>query len=126
MIPGQWKDAEDAWNCGLNLYEAGDYPGVIAAYEFAAARNHSCAQVNLATLLDDDACPPDPERAVFWYRKAVDNGESAAAYNLAIHYEKRADAELAIKWMKRAAEMGDSDALEILSSGDAVAHPFRK
>jgi TPR repeat protein len=119
MISGQWKDAEEAWNCGLSLYEAGDYPGAIAAYEFAAERNHSCAQVNLGTLLDDNAVPPDPERAVFWYQRAVDNGESVAAYNLAIHYEKCADAELARKWMKRAAKMGDPDALEMLSSGEA-------
>lgn len=116
MMNGQWKDAEEAWNCGLSLHEAGDYPGAIAAYEFAAERNHSSAQVNLGTLLDDNACPPEPERAVFWYCKAVENGESAAAYNLAIHYEKCANAELATTWLERAAEMGDPDALERLSS----------
>jgi TPR repeat protein len=115
MTSAAWKDAEEAWERGLSLYEAGDYPGAIAAYEFAARRNHSCAQVNLGTLLDDNACPPDPEGAVYWYRKAVDNGESAAAYNLAIHYEKLGNPDLAMEWMKQAAAMGDSDAVEKLS-----------
>ena len=116
MTSAQWKDAEEAWEQGLSLYEAGDYAGAIAAYEFAAKKNHSCAQVNLATLLDDNACPPDPEGAVYWYCKAVDNGESAAAYNLAIHYEKLGNLDLAAKWFKQASEMGDTDALERLST----------
>lgn len=111
----QWKDAEEAWQHGLSLYEAGDYAGATAAYEFAAKRNHSCAQVNLATLLDDNTFPADPQGAVYWYSQAADNGESAAAYNLAIHYEKLGDASSAKNWMKRAAEMGDSDALEWLA-----------
>ena len=111
-----WKDSETAWEDGYALHEQGDLIGAIAALEFASIRDHALAQLMLGNILDDEICPPDPVRAVFWYTKAVANGEGAAAWNLAMHYRSSGNGDAYRQWIKVAAKMGHPEAKLISGS----------
>ena len=59
----------------------------------------------------------DPEKAVYWFRKAAEAGDASAMFNLALHLAKgygtgRNFAEAA-EWMIKAHKAGDRDALKI-------------
>lgn len=49
--------------------------------------------------------------AIYWYDQACIQGESsAAAYNLALLYRRTGQERLAVKYLRRAAKLGDEDA----------------
>jgi TPR repeat protein len=52
---------------------------------------------------------PDSSRAVFWYQKAAEQGDSVAQFLLGLHYDHD-DFEQALGWYRKAAEQGDADA----------------
>jgi hypothetical protein len=64
----------------------------------------------------------DHKEALRWYRKAANQGDAAAQYNLAGMYATgegtARDLAEARKWMQKAAASGDADAREWLA-----AHP---
>ncbi len=60
-------------------------------------------------------------QSVKWFTKAVEQGSSAAAFNVALKYKKggfgiKQDYIQAIKWFTKAAELGDTDAPYSISS----------
>ena len=71
----------------------------------------------------DDETEPDPEKAVYWFRKLADAGVSNGMFNLGLYYAKGLgvgrDLQKAAYWMKRAAENGDDD-------GAALAEKYEK
>ncbi|MBR5893847.1 MAG: sel1 repeat family protein, partial [Bacteroidaceae bacterium] len=54
----------------------------------------------------------DPTEAVKWYRKAAEQGQVNAQYNLGLCYEIGVAKDLAeaVKWYRKAAEQGHADA----------------
>lgn len=57
------------------------------------------------------------DKAIYWYEKACTIGNSpAAAYNLMLIYKKRGDKNLALKYLRRSAEIGYEDAQQELKA----------
>jgi len=67
------------------------------------------AMNSLATLLDDHL--DHGQEALTWYKRAVTAGDSTAAWNLAMHYVPLRQKRLYRYWMRKAAAMGDEDAI---------------
>jgi len=71
---------------------------------------------------------------VRWYRKAAEQGEASAQYNLAISYDNgngvREDKRKAVRWYRKAAEQGDADAQFNLgvayANGDGIREDKRE
>ena len=61
---------------------------------------------------------PDPEKALYWFIKSAEAGDTASAFNVGLFYAKgfgtERSFEKAAEWMDRAAEDGDEDA-EVLA-----------
>lgn len=101
---------------GCDAYEAGRYQLAASLFLRAARLGNGDAQVNLANMYSDGAheVDRDDKRASHWYRLAVSKGIPEAAYNLALHHLKRGGNRWFRYWIKRAADMGDRDALDML------------
>lgn len=63
---------------------------------------------------DEEDIEPDPETAVYWFRKQAELDNPTGCFNLAIQYLKgegvEQDFEQALYWMEKAEENGDDDA----------------
>ena len=70
--------------------------------------------VNLGALYDDKCSPPDPKRAVELFERASSLGNASAAWNLAMHYKDRDNRKEYCRWLQRAADLGDEDAISAL------------
>ena len=59
-------------------------------------------------------CEKDENLAFYWYKKAAEQGNAIAQYNLGLCYKKGEGVEKnideAIKWFSKCAEQGDEDA----------------
>ena len=81
-----------------------------------------------------DGVEKDVEKAVYWWQKAADAGDSDAQYRLAFCYLKgdgvEKDVEKAVYWWQKAADAGDSDAQYRLAfcylKGDGVEKDVEK
>ncbi|MDE7381637.1 MAG: sel1 repeat family protein, partial [Muribaculaceae bacterium] len=60
----------------------------------------------------------DYNQAVFWYRKAAEQGHVGAEYSLGVMYENgegvKPNYNEAVKWYRKAADKEDEDAKEAL------------
>ncbi|SCL14434.1 hypothetical protein GA0070616_0439 [Micromonospora nigra] len=82
--------------------------------EVSAAGGDPEAQRALAFLLDDDAGrPEDRERAVALFRAAAEAGDGYGAYNLGV---TTSDPHEAVRWLRRAAQGGVSEAYPQLAN----------
>ncbi len=77
----------------------------------AKAGDTSC-QILVGNYLSDGrkSIAIDRKRAVYWYKRAYDQGSSTAASNLAMHYRKQEDVNEACRWYELAVKSGDSEA----------------
>jgi TPR repeat protein len=126
-----------------SMYEHGDgatqdAAQAVAWYRKAAENGHSGAQFNLGLLYDlgsgqnyrdwlvnPDRVPlnevkQDRTQAIVWYRRAADQGNSDAQYNLGFLYENgqgvSQDYEQAEHWYRKAADQGNSSAQDKLGT----------
>ena len=108
--------ARQALEAGCYAYEAGHVKKAARLFLKAAKMKNSEAQVNLANILDSGTRgkPQNFDEARFWYKKAIANGSSEGAYNLAVSYRLRGNIRMYRFWLERAAQMGDEDAIEEL------------
>ena len=75
----------------------------VKLYQLVANRGFAGAYLNLGYCYDVGlGTPRDLEQAIYWYRKAVRAGDSAAAMNLAIIWRERGDARKGAYWDRRA------------------------
>lgn len=94
------------------LYEEGKLQEAYLVFRKAAKLGNAEAQVNLANLYDSgEGVEQDRKRASYWYKRAINKGVPEAAYNLAISYRQQGKVRWALYWFRRAADMGDEDAL---------------
>ena len=79
---------------------------------------------------DFDEAEEDKEKALFWYRKLADMGNSTAQFNLGIMYMKGEAVpqsfEKALEWMKKANENGDDDAEAYIERFSAIVNSQKK
>jgi len=84
----------------------------LAWYEQAAQQGSTQAQNSLSKLLSsDEGIPRDLTAAIYWAKRAVAQGDGAAAFNLGTIYRDQGKPLLALRWYQRSASMGDNDAL---------------
>lgn len=104
---------------GCDLEEQGQFKLALQFYLKAAKYGSVEAQVNLANLYDEGkGCQKNSERAVYWYKRAVESGSPEAAYNLGVHYRQHGKPRRAKYWLERAVEMGDEDARQEIKKAE--------
>jgi TPR repeat protein len=91
---------------------ARDYKQAEKLYATAAEQGSGWAQMNLGLLYTHggDGLPKDYGKAIDWFRKAADNNDPDAKYDLGWAYEEGLgvpkDREQAIEWYRKAADQG--------------------
>jgi TPR repeat protein len=92
----------DAWR----VYEQGNHGDAIRVFERLAASGHVSSQRSLGIVYRRD----NPERAIFWLRKASDAGDAASQNDLANIFSNgtyvQRDLQQALIWYQRAASQG--------------------
>lgn len=77
-----------------------------------------------------DGVPQDYQQAVYWYRRAAEQGHCEAQYNLGACYENGdgvpQDYQQAVYWYRKAAEQGDTDAKQKLRTCRVHAISYTK
>jgi len=78
----------------------------------AAKVGDKSSQSNLGYFYDTGIyVSKNTKQALFWYRKAYRQGYFPAASNIATVYRDQGDSKRMVLWYKRAAALGDTDAL---------------
>ncbi len=90
-----------------------------AAFEWfhrgAQAGNPHC-MLNVGYLFDEGiGTATDKHSALFWYKKAWQRHEVAAATNIAILYKERKNYTTAVRWLEQAIAKSDEDAKLVLA-----------
>ncbi len=77
----------------------------------AKAGDESC-QILLGNYFSDGrkGIPVDRTRAVYWYKKAYEQGCSSGAFNLAVHYPTLGNVDEAYRWFELALKSGNDEA----------------
>lgn len=100
-----------------------DVKEAVKKWRSAASRTHGAdvgAEYNLAVtyLRGDDAVPANAKEALYWMKRAAENGHVLAQADLGVMYLEGAgiapDDELGASWLIIAAERGDAGAQEKL------------
>jgi tetratricopeptide (TPR) repeat protein len=106
------------YNLGYHYQEQGLYGHAKAWYRRAATLGDTSAALNLGILCDTTG---EPDEAIDWYQRAAADGEPKAMYNLGMLHARRAQARNhppdlveAERWLTRAAELADTDAVQRL------------
>lgn len=98
------------YNRGFDLQEKGDLIGAISAYKIAAKYGATDAMSRLGTIFDDVMNGEHASKAVFWYKKGVQNGDASCAWNLSMHYAGLGRRRGYLHWLRVATKMGDPNA----------------
>jgi len=98
--------------------EIGEIEEAIRLFKIAAKLGSNDARSKLGTIFDDVLDPSKPKRAVYWYKLGVRGGDSACAWNLAMHYAGLGRKKGYLFWLLKAESMGDLDAGKELLTGD--------
>jgi hypothetical protein len=102
---------------GIDLYI--QYLEAQAAGRLQAAKRLLQASVALGEPMALHAAAyqqKDIADAVSLYTRAADAGFAPSAWNLYLHYDALGDGGSAALWLKRAAALGDTDAVKLLTS----------
>jgi TPR repeat protein len=120
----------EGYEAGLAAYESGDYQTAFRIWEPLAAEGDSRAQYGLGYMYDNGlGLPKNPSEAVDWYRRAAEQGNPEAQWDLALLYTKGRegipfDMERAAEWYRKVAEQGHAKAQHFLGKmyylGDGV------
>jgi hypothetical protein len=94
------------------LDDRGRFPEAYPLLVKGAKAGDDSSQVMLGNYLSDGrkGVPKNPDRAVYWYKRAFAQGSALGAYNLAMHYRNLGDVDEASQWFERAAGSGDYSA----------------
>ncbi len=112
------QDAQSYFDKGKEYYRAKNYSQAIPYFKKAnelVGGNNSGCQYNIGLCYD---LTGNYTQAVYWYRKAAEQGDAAAQYNLGVHYDDgkgvTEDDAQAVYWYRKAAEQGDAAAQNLL------------
>lgn len=100
------------FNRGHFAWEAGHLLSAFRLFLRGAKEgDESCQQV-LGYFYDEGiGIAPNVKNAIYWYDRACTHGRSSsAAYNLSLLYEMTGHSKLSMKYLRRAADLGDEDA----------------
>lgn len=111
---------------GVDLWQAEDAAGAVAAWRPAADAGDADAQFDLAQAYKlGRGVPKDMQQAEGWYRKAALQGHDQAQATLGLILFQNGDRGAAMPWLKQAADKGEPRAQYVygtaLFNGDDVA-----
>ena len=86
-------------------------PFVIGYIDGCKSKSEDHSQMGLSYLYNEN---PDYKKAVKYFRKAAEQGCTAAEVNLGVCYENEKDYDEAIRWYRKASEHRNEDAMEAL------------
>jgi TPR repeat protein len=109
-MPDEQPEALKIFSEAFEAEAAGNLPDAVQLYQRAANMGFVSAQINLGNIFDDVLKPPRPDLALYWYKRAARTW-AAGAMNLAIHYGKVNNSRRRLHWLRKAAAMGDEDAI---------------
>jgi TPR repeat protein len=112
--PAARQPAEDLWQEGIRLYQAGNMTAAAKVILEAAQAGHLLAQGQIGFQFEKGiGVARSFPQAAAWYRKAADQGDSRSMKNLGQLYELGLgvpeDWGEAARWYARSAEHGDRD-----------------
>lgn len=68
---------------------------------------------NIAVLYQEGTgVPKDIGKAIMWYLKAIEAGDTMAMWSIAFLYEEQGNKTEALNWYRKSAETGDDKAKE--------------
>ena len=121
------RDPLDVFSEAFYAQEEGDLEKAISLYKKASRRGFAPAQTNLGNIYDDVLNPAQPRKAVEMYRRAVRLGSPAGASCLAAHYRNLGKSRWYRYWLRKAAEMGEEDAMiEMATLDDSRSRSSRQ
>jgi TPR repeat protein len=98
--------------------EKGDIELAIYYLKKAVRSGSNDARSMLGAIYDDVLKPPKPDRAAYWYKQALRNGDTDCAWNLAMHFAGLGKKRGYSHWLRVANELGDEDAPEEIQTGE--------
>ena len=117
VLPPTTATAQAAYQGGYDAYVRKDYAAARAGFMKAAEEEHSNALFYLGYMaMNGLGEPPNPARAITFYRRAAGVGNESAMNNLGSAYAKGQGVEIddvaAAGWYRRAAEAGSITGME--------------
>lgn len=104
-------DAELLFNKADQYDEKGDFRNAFKCFLAAAKLGNTGCQINLGNYYSwGKGVRKDPDKGVYWYKKAYENGDSTGAFNLAVHRKNEGNFRSAVIWFKKAIATNDGDA----------------
>lgn len=98
--------------------DEGNFKKAIKLYKRAGRMGSTSALTNLGNLYAHTLTPAQPEKAVYYYKRAVSANDSEGAWNLTIHYKLKGDQRYFNFWLRKAAQMKNELATEILGKNE--------
>lgn len=96
--------------------DAGNLQMAFSCLSEAAKRGHASSQLNLGNCYASGAgTRRNSAKAAYWYRKAFQNGNEAAARNLAIDRLVAGNTRSAIHWLEKGVENKDGGSYVLLA-----------
>ena len=94
------------------LDERGRYTEALPLLLKGAKAGDTSCQILLGNYLSDGrkGISIDDARAIYWYKQAYKQGDSTAAFNLAMHYRKRGNVGEAYRWFQYSVKAGNNEA----------------
>lgn len=122
------KIEREGMECDFNdasrLMDARKYRSAVPLFARAAKRGDPSSQLMLGYCFYLGlGVPRSRDEALFWYRKAARAGDGAAASNIGIVFRDEGKKGLALRWFRRAVDLGLPDALlevALLQGGEAA------
>ncbi len=111
--------SQDLWSAASHAEDQGHIDTAVRLYEQAARMGVNAAQRNLGNLLDKRENARSRSMAIHWYVQAFRAGDELAAWNLAMRYVPGGNHRWYRFWMRKAAELGDPDAVAEMAKIDA-------
>ena len=115
--PSMSSDIENWIELGYRAYERGESAQAARWWRMAAIQRSAEAMINLGLLADDN--PTDREQMLQWFYRAAQTGSTDGMIFLSGALQEQGDVAEAREWLRKAAELGNSEAtvrLEAMNS----------
>lgn len=105
-------EAERLFNEADQYDEKGDFKNAFKCFLAAAHLGNTGCQVNLGNYYSwGKGVRKNPDKGVYWYKKAYKNGDDTGAFNLAMHRKNEGNLRSAVFWFRKVvAKNNDGDA----------------
>jgi TPR repeat protein len=114
MIHAKWRDQADLdrkFAEANSQWEAGKLRSAFRLFLVAAKAGDQGAQLNLGNFYSDGiGVKPNRAKALYWYRRAYQQGSGSAASNIGILFRDEKRFNRALAWFERAVNLRDGDA----------------